>query len=94
MSQKARAHKAKERFLHIWFSDGTDPDSELGKELKRQLMDLSSKRLFENVRAKAKSKNERIKAKAEILLKGLKEGLMPRRNAALKGHRYERVSQF
>jgi len=70
-------HKAKEEFLHIWFSNDTDPDSELGRELKRQLMDLSSKQLFEDVRAKTKNKNKRIKAKAETLLDGLKECLMP-----------------
>jgi len=69
--------EVKKKFLRIWFSDDTDPESELGKEVKQQLVGLASKRLFENVRAKAKRQNPKVKTKAEILLKGLKECLLP-----------------
>lgn len=74
-SKKTEAEK---KFLKIWFSDDTDPESDLGKEVKQQLVDLISKRLFENVRAKAKHQNPKIKTKAEILLKGLRECLLPK----------------
>lgn len=71
-------YEAKEKSLEIWFSDDTDPNSKLGKEVKQQLTDLASRRLFEDVRAKAKDQDVKIKAKAEILLKRLKDCLLPR----------------
>lgn len=63
--------------LEIWFSDDIDPESKLGEEVKQQLVNLASKRLFENVKAKAKDQNPEVKTRAEILLKRLKEWLLP-----------------
>lgn len=74
----SKTGEVEKKFLEIWFSDDTDPESELGKEVKQQLIDLTSKRLFENVRAKAKHQDPKVKTKAEILLKGLKECLLPK----------------
>lgn len=68
--------EAEKRFFEIWFSNETEPNSELGKEVKQQLVALASKPLFEKVRAKAKE--QETKSKAEILLKGLKEWLLPK----------------
>ena len=70
--------KVEKKFLDIWYDDNTDPESDLGKKLEQQLVDLASRRLFENVRAKATDKNPEVKTKAEILLKRLKECLMPK----------------
>lgn len=70
--------KAEKQFLEIWFSGDTDPNSELGKQVKQKLVDLASKRLFEKVRTKAKDQNPKIKTKAEILLERLKECLLPK----------------
>jgi len=70
--------EVEKKFREIWFSDDTDPESDLGKEMKQQLVDLASKRLFENVRARAKNQDSKVKTKAEILLKGLKECLLPK----------------
>ena len=71
-------HKTKDKFLEIWFSDDTDPDSKIGKEVKQKLVDLASKSLFEDVRSKARNQDVKVKAKAEILLKGLKNCLQPK----------------
>jgi len=71
-------NKVEKEFLTIWFSNDTDPNSEFGKEVEQQLVGLSSRCLFEQVRAKAKKPDEKIKAKAETLLKGLKECLLPK----------------
>jgi DNA-binding MarR family transcriptional regulator len=68
--------EATEKFLQIFFSDNTDPDGELGKEVRQQLSDLASKALFARLRAKAKDQNPKIKKKAEILLEGLKQLLL------------------
>ena len=70
--------KVEKKFLDIWYDDNTDPESDLGKKLEQQLVDLASRRLFENVRGKATDKNLEVKAKAEILLKRLKECLLPK----------------
>lgn len=70
-SVKAEAEK---KFLEIWFSSDTDPNSDLGKAVREQLIGLASKGLFENVRAKAK--NQENKAKAEILLEELRVCLL------------------
>jgi hypothetical protein len=66
------------KFLHIWFSDGTDPNSEFGKEVKQQLSDLGSKVLFTRVKVKAKDQNTEVRKKAEILLEELKRLLRPK----------------
>lgn len=60
------------------FSDDIDPETNLGKEVEQQLVNLASRELFENVKAKAKHQNPKVKTKAEILLKGLKECLLPK----------------
>ena len=70
--------EAEKKFLEIWYDDNTDPESDLGTKLEQQLVDLASRRLFENVRAKATDKNPEVKTKAEILLKRLKECLLPK----------------
>ena len=70
--------EVEKKFLDIWYDDNTDPESDIGKKVKEQLVDLASRRLFENVRAKATDKNPEVKAKAEILLKSLKDWLMPK----------------
>lgn len=69
---------AEKEFLDIWFSDETDPNSKLREAVRLQLMKLVSKRLFENVRARAKSQKD--KAKAEALLEALKTCLLPKRS--------------
>jgi len=63
--------------LEIWFSDDIDPETDLGKEVKQQLVNLASRDLFENIKASAKDQNPKVKAKAELLLKRLKEWLLP-----------------
>lgn len=68
--------EAEKKFLEIWFSKETDPKSKLGDAVRLQLVDLASKRLFEMIRSRAKKHED--KAKAEILLEGLKECLLPR----------------
>jgi len=82
-SIKAEAEK---KFLEIWFSNETKPESDLGKAVKQQLVELASKHLFEKVRAKAKNQEDR--AKAEILLEGLKEYLLPKSSAVNKRRTY------
>jgi DNA-binding transcriptional regulator GbsR (MarR family) len=67
-----------EKFLQIWFSDDTEPNSKSGKEVKQQLADFASKELFKNVKAKAKDPNTKVKEKAEILFKELTQFLKPR----------------
>ncbi len=69
-------NEAEKEFLEIWFSNKSDPSSEFGNEVMEQLAGLTSKRLFEIVRAKAKDHDTKVKA--EILLERLKEGLLPR----------------
>jgi hypothetical protein len=64
--------------LEIWYDDDTDSESAVGREVKQQIVDLASRRLFEKVRAKAKDKNPKVKRKAEILLKRLNECLLPK----------------
>ena len=66
------------KFLQIWFSDGMEPNSESGGEVKLQLVDFASKELFENVKAKTKDPNTKVKEKAEILFKELTQFLKPR----------------
>jgi DNA-binding MarR family transcriptional regulator len=66
------------RFLQIWFSDDIEPNSESGGEVKLQLVDFASKELFENVKARAKDPNTKVKEKAEILFKELTQFLKPR----------------
>ncbi len=70
--------EAEKKFLEIWYDDNTDPKSDIGKEMKKQLVALASRRLFKNVMSKAKDKNPDDKAKAEILLKSLNKCLLPK----------------
>jgi len=58
------------------FSDDIDPETDLGEEVEQQLVIFASRELFENVKAKAKDQNPKVKARAEILLKRLKEWLL------------------
>ena len=69
--------KARNRFLEIWFSNETHPESDLGTQLVQQLADMKSKNLFEVTRRKAIGENAKVKKKAEILLERLKECLIP-----------------
>ena len=70
--------EAEKKFLDIWYDDNTEPESDIGKEVKKQIVALTSRRLFKNVMSKAKDRNPKVKAKAEILLKSLNECLLPK----------------
>lgn len=70
--------EAEKKFLEIWYDVNTDPESDIGEEVKKQIVELASRHLFEKVKAKAKDRNTEVKAKAEILLKSLNECLMPK----------------
>jgi len=70
--------EVEKKFLEIWYDDNNDPESDIGKKVKEQLVHLASRHLFEKVKANAKNKNPKVKAKAEILLKSLKDCLMPK----------------
>lgn len=69
--------QAKQKLLEICFSNDTDLDSELGKEVKQQIVWLG-RYAFEDVKLRAKDENSKAKAKAESLLKELRECLLPR----------------
>jgi len=69
--------EAEKKFLKIWCSNDTDPQSKLGIEVEQQLVNLASRALFEKVRARAKDQD--LKVKAEILLERLTECLLPAR---------------
>jgi len=70
--------EVEKKFLEIWYDDNNDPESDIGKKVKEQLVAFASRRLFKNVMSKAKDRNPEVKAKAEILLKSLKDCLMPK----------------
>jgi DNA-binding MarR family transcriptional regulator len=66
------------KFLQFWFSDDVKPNSDSGGETKLQLVNFASKELFENVKARAKDPDTKVKEKAEILFKELAQFLKPR----------------
>ncbi len=70
--------EAEKKFLEIWYDNNTEPESGTGEEVKKQIVALASRRLFKNVMSKAKDRNPKVKAKAEILLKSLNECLLPK----------------
>jgi hypothetical protein len=71
-------NQAKKSIIEMYFSDGVNVESELGKELRQQLVWLTSRSIFEEVKAKAKSENQKVKVKAEILLKDMKKYIISR----------------
>lgn len=74
--------QAKEKLLEIYFSNDMDLDSELGKEVKQQIVWLG-RYAFEDVKFRAKDENPKAKAKAESLLKELRECLLPGEKEAI-----------
>lgn len=60
----------------MWFSQDTDPDSNLGRVVMRLLTGMASRSLFEKAREKAKVSDEKVRSKAEKLLEGLKDNFM------------------
>lgn len=73
---------AKKKLLEICFSNDMDLDSELGKEVKQQIVWLG-RYAFKDVKLRAKDENPKAKAKAESLLKELRECLLPREENAI-----------
>lgn len=68
--------QAKEKLLEICFSNDVDLDSELGKEVKQQIVWLG-RAAFKDVKLRAKDENPKAKAKVESLLKELRDCLLP-----------------
>ena len=68
--------KVEKKLLEIWYSPDTDPNGDVGVEALKWFVLLSSRWLFDD--AKARVKDDRYKAKAELLLEMLKGILMPK----------------
>lgn len=81
--------EAEKKLLEIWFSDDTEVESKLGNELRQQLACLCSIHLFEQVKTRAKGSDKNAKAKAEVLLKELKECLLPQSSVGSTEEHYE-----
>lgn len=75
-------HKVQTKFLEIWFSDDTDSKTKLCEELEEQLALLCSKNLFHDINER--TKDPKLKVKAEMLLEALKTCLRPSSNAQIK----------
>jgi len=75
---QSKKNNAENKLIEIWFAGDTEPDSNLGKEVKKQLLWLTSKTLFEKVYEKAKSKDSVEKTKAESLIKDIIISWRPR----------------
>lgn len=68
--------RAKGKLLEICFSNDVDLDSELGKEVKQQIVWLG-RAAFKDVKLRAKDEDPKAKAKVESLLKELRVCLLP-----------------
>jgi DNA-binding MarR family transcriptional regulator len=73
---KELGFQVRNRLLEVWFSREVKMDDNVGKEVCKQLLHLASQGLFETVRLRMQSKDRRIKAKAELLLKELAKCLL------------------
>jgi len=68
VSDQRMQKEAREKIFEIYFSSETNSDSKLGEEAKRELLELTSKDLFEKVHEKAQSDDKLEKIKAETLI--------------------------
>jgi len=75
---QSKKNNAENKLIEIWFAGDTEPDSNLGKEVKKQVLWLTSKTLFETVYEKTKSKDSVEKTKAESLIKDIIISWRPR----------------
>jgi len=78
----SKKEQAKGKLLEICFSNDMDLDSDLGKEVKQQIVWLG-RYAFKDVKLRAKDENPKAKVKAESLLKELRECLLPREEEAI-----------
>ena len=60
--------EARDKIFEIYFSSETNSDSKLGEETRRELLELTSKNLFEKIQEKAQSNDELEKIKAVTLI--------------------------
>lgn len=81
--------EAENKLLETWFANDIEVESNLGNELRQQLTCLCSKRLFEQVKTRAKELDKNTRAKAEVLLKQFKECLLPQSTTDSTEGQYE-----
>jgi len=74
--------EAREKILETYFSSETNTDSTLGEEAKRELIELTSKGLFEKIQQKTHSDDKLIKKKAEILIEEMIKSFSLRRQVS------------
>lgn len=60
--------EAREKIFEVYFSSETNSDSRLGEEAKRELVELTSEDLFEDIQQKTESEDKLERIKAEILI--------------------------
>ncbi|MGA3191941.1 MAG: hypothetical protein ABSD73_05435 [Candidatus Bathyarchaeia archaeon] len=68
--------QVRNKLLEFWFSKKVKADDKVGTEVCKQLSRLTSEGLFETVRARMKSKDKGVEAKAELLLRELGKCLL------------------
>jgi NMD protein affecting ribosome stability and mRNA decay len=68
--------QVRNKLLEIWFSNTVKVEDSFGAQVCKQLSRLTSQSLFEIVRARMKSRDKRVKAKAELLLRELGKCLL------------------